>query len=246
MEQWQSDQIDQLVGALVKAQLKLEPAKKDTVNPYFKKKYADLPTCWDALRCFLEEGIAITQSPMDGPDGYVVIDTQLSHTSGQWKRSRLRIRVAKDDPQGYGSAITYTRRYALGCMTGLVTEEDDDGNAASQPQAKPAMQANKAKFNAMQGRTPAPGAPSPHGAEAGEGGPRTLAQPSPPPVSDLTETGETVGGGLHDLILSVREAEDAQALNKLLMEFHRSGPTKTDKELIDKEVALRRKDLKKK
>lgn len=133
MEQHQSEQINELVGAIVKAQLVMVPASKDHVNPYFKSKYADLPSCWEAVACFRDNGIAITQSPMEGPEGYVLIDTQLSHTSGQWMRSRLKIRIAKDDPQGYGSAITYARRYALGCMTGLVTEEDDDGNAASHP-----------------------------------------------------------------------------------------------------------------
>jgi hypothetical protein len=134
MDQWQSDTINELVAAIVQAQLKMVPASKDHINPYFKSKYADLPSCWEAVACFREHGIAITQSPMEGPDGFIVLDTQLSHTSGQWMRSRLKIRVAKDDPQGYGSAITYARRYALGCMTGLVTEEDDDGNAASHPQ----------------------------------------------------------------------------------------------------------------
>lgn len=134
MEQWQSEQINELVAAIVQAQVKMVPASKDHVNPYFKSKYADLPTCWEAVHTFREVGIAITQSPMEGPDGFILLDTQLSHTSGQWMRSRLKMRVAKDDPQGYGSAITYARRYALGCMTGLVTEEDDDGNAASQPQ----------------------------------------------------------------------------------------------------------------
>lgn len=138
METFQSEQINELVAAIVAAQVKMVPASKDHVNPYFKSKYADLPTCWEAVSSFREAGIAITQSPMDGPDGYVLLDTQLSHTSGQWMRSRLKIRVAKDDPQGYGSAITYARRYALGCMTGLVTEEDDDGNAASTPQQQKA------------------------------------------------------------------------------------------------------------
>lgn len=139
MDQWQSEAINELVAAIVQAQLKMVPASKDHINPYFKSKYADLPSCWEAVACFREHGIAITQSPMEGPDGFIVLDTQLSHTSGQWMRSRLKIRVAKDDPQGYGSAITYARRYALGCMTGLVTEEDDDGNAASNPQQQRAQ-----------------------------------------------------------------------------------------------------------
>ncbi len=135
----QSEQINELIGAMNRAQIKMQPAKKDKENPFFKSHYADLPAVWDALGPFREEGIIFTQSPAESPDGYIVLDTQITHTSGQWMRSRLKMRLAKDDPQGAGSALTYARRYALGCMSGLVTEEDDDGNAASQvgPAAQP-------------------------------------------------------------------------------------------------------------
>ena len=149
MVEFQSDEIGDLTAAIVKAQLSLVPAAKDHVNPFFKSKYADLPSVWEAAGPFRENGIAITQSPMDAPDEYIVLDTQLSHVSGQWMRSRLKIRVAKNDPQGYGSALTYARRYALGCMTGIVTEEDDDGNAASQPQASKAVQYHNSKQTAQ-------------------------------------------------------------------------------------------------
>lgn len=136
MELFQSDNIADLAKAIVAAQCKVVPAVKDHVNPFFKSKYADLPSVWEAAEPFRAAGVAITQSPVEAPDGYIILDTQLSHTSGQWMRSRLKLRVAKDDPQGYGSALTYARRYALGCMTGIVTEEDDDANAACQPQQK--------------------------------------------------------------------------------------------------------------
>jgi hypothetical protein len=129
----QSDQINELMSALNRAQLAMVPAKKDSENPFFHSRYADLSTVWDALYPFRVEGIVFTQSPQESPDGYIVLDTQMTHAaSGQWIRSRLKMRVSKDDPQGYGSAITYARRYALGAMSGLVTEEDDDGNAATQ------------------------------------------------------------------------------------------------------------------
>ena len=129
----QSELINELVGAMNRAQLKMQPVRKDKENPFFKSHYADLPAVWDALQPFREEGLVFTQSPSDSPDGYIVLDTQITHTSGQWMRSRLKMRLSKDDPQGAGSALTYARRYALGCMSGLVTEEDDDGNAASHP-----------------------------------------------------------------------------------------------------------------
>jgi len=128
----QSDQINELMSALNRAQLAMVPAKRDAENPFFHSRYADLSTVWDALHPFRVEGIVLTQSPQESPDGYIVLDTQMTHAaSGQWIRSRLKMRVSKDDPQGYGSAITYARRYALGAMSGLVTEEDDDANAAT-------------------------------------------------------------------------------------------------------------------
>ena len=134
--QRQSDNIGELMAAMNRAQLAMLPAKKDSENPFFHSKYADLATVWDALLPFRQEGLVFTQNPMESPDGYLILETQISHVSGQWTRSRLKMRVAKDDPQGYGSAITYGRRYALGAMSGLVTEVDDDGNAANHPTGK--------------------------------------------------------------------------------------------------------------
>ena len=137
----QSDNINELIGAMNRAQLKMQPAKQNKENPFFKSHYADLTAVWDALDPFRQEGIVMTQSPADSPDGYIVLDTQITHTSGQWMRSRLKMRLAKDDCQGAGSGLSYARRYALGCMCGLVTSPDDDGNAASHPptfQARPA------------------------------------------------------------------------------------------------------------
>lgn len=207
----QSEQINELVAAIVKAQLAMEPAKKEVTNPFFHKKYADLPTCWQAVESFRKEGIAIVQSPAEGPDGFVLLDTQLSHTSGQWMRSRLKIRIAKDDPQGYGSAITYARRYALGCMTGLVTEEDDDGNAASHPapQAQRVMQHKQtaqAKINELRSEGVASGSSRPDPATPAEQA-GTLT-----PVQDLTISGwgSLLGAmendpDLADLLLMVKE-----------------------------------------
>ena len=136
---WQSPAIDALATAIAKAQAAMEPAKRDHKNPFFNSKYADLSAVWGSLKPFSEHGIAIVQSPMEGPGGHMTLDTILAHSSGQWMRSRLTLKVSKDDPQGAGSALTYARRYALGCMTGVVTEDDDDGNAASTPAHKPSL-----------------------------------------------------------------------------------------------------------
>jgi hypothetical protein len=128
LEMWQSSSIKELVTAIVKAQLAMKPAKRESSNPFFKSKYADLPECWEATHPFRENGIAIVQCPMPSDEKTIAIDTVMAHTSGEWMRSRLLMPIAKIDPQGAGSAITYGRRYALGCMTGLVTDEDNDGN----------------------------------------------------------------------------------------------------------------------
>ena len=127
-----SESINELMAAVVRAQQVLQPAKKDASNPFYHSKYADLPAVWEALAPFRNEGIAFVQCPADAPDGYLALETFMAHaSSGQWIASRLVVPLAKNDPQGAGSALTYARRYALGCMSGLVTEEDDDGNAAS-------------------------------------------------------------------------------------------------------------------
>lgn len=130
----QSESIKELVQAIVNAQARLKPVKKECANPFFNSRYADLAAVWEALKPFNEEGIAITQGPMPCDKlGHIAIVTQLTHTSGEWMNSTLELPMIKNDPQGAGSAITYARRYALGCMTGLVTEEDDDGNSHAEP-----------------------------------------------------------------------------------------------------------------
>jgi hypothetical protein len=125
----QSEQINELAAALAKAQGAIKGATKDTANPFFKSKYADLASVWDACRAELTaNGLSIIQTT-DDSQGVTVVTT-LAHSSGQWIRGRLTMRPVKDDPQGIGSAITYARRYALAAMVG-VAPEDDDGNAAS-------------------------------------------------------------------------------------------------------------------
>lgn len=123
----QSETIADLASALSKAQAQIMKATKDSNNPFFKSKYADLTAVWDAVREPLTiNGLAVTQFPL-AEDALV---TMLLHSSGQWMRSTYKMRPVKDDPQGRGSCLTYMRRYALMAVTG-VCPEDDDGNAAS-------------------------------------------------------------------------------------------------------------------
>lgn len=125
-----SEQINELAAALSKAQGAIKGALKDTANPFFKSKYADLSSVWEACRDQLAaNGLSVAQMPCETESG-VMVETVLMHASGQWISNRFTMPVAKQDAQSVGSAITYSRRYALAAMVG-VAPEDDDGNAAT-------------------------------------------------------------------------------------------------------------------
>lgn len=133
--------INELATALAKAQSKMEGAAKDTSNPFFKSKYADLASVTGAVRSGLDgTGLSYVQLVHDKPD-CAAIETLILHSSGQSLSTGIVcVPVAKHDAQGYGSAITYARRYGLAMAFG-VAPEDDDGNAATKakptPQPKP-------------------------------------------------------------------------------------------------------------
>lgn len=132
-----SDQINEISAALSKAQAKIEGAVKDSNNPFFKSKYADLHSVWQACKEHLAaNGLAVLQSPEGNDDGKIMVTTMITHSSGQWISGSFTIPVSKNDAQAVGSAITYARRYALAAMVG-VCPEDDDGNAATKAPVKP-------------------------------------------------------------------------------------------------------------
>jgi len=134
-----SEHLNELAGALSKAQAMLRGAVKDSTNPHFKSRYADLASCWDACReALAANGLSVVQLP-EGSGNVVEMTTRLMHASGQWIECSGCFTASKADPQGMGSCITYARRYQLCAVVGI-SPEDDDGNAASeQPkqQAKP-------------------------------------------------------------------------------------------------------------
>jgi len=122
--------IDEFSKAMCAAQGAMSGAVKDSTNPYFKSKYADLSAVWEDIRKpFSDNGLSVVQMPCGGI-GSVTVITQITHASGQWMRSRLTMVPVKNDPQGIGSGITYARRYSLAAMAG-VYQIDDDGNTAS-------------------------------------------------------------------------------------------------------------------
>jgi hypothetical protein len=125
----QSSEIGKLAEALSKAQAQMQGAVKDSSNPFFKSKYADLSSVWNSCREPLtNNGLTVIQTT-DGADGVIELITTLAHTSGQFIRGRLPLRPVKNDPQGIGSAISYARRYGLSSIVGVI-QEDDDGERA--------------------------------------------------------------------------------------------------------------------
>lgn len=125
-----SASICQISISLSKAQGKMETAKKDTANPFFKSTYADLASVWSAVREPLSDnGLAVMQFPSS--EGTTVkVTTILSHASGEWLASDLKVEAKDKGAQSVGSAITYARRYSLMAVCGIAPD-DDDGNAAT-------------------------------------------------------------------------------------------------------------------
>ena len=119
--------LDKLAAALAKAQGQIHPAAKDSTNPDFKYKYADLSSTWDACRKPLSDnGLAVIQTTkLDNTTTFLI--TTLIHSSGQWIRGSLPLKPEKEDTQSIGSAITYARRYALASIVGVAPEDDKDG-----------------------------------------------------------------------------------------------------------------------
>ena len=121
----------QIATALVKAQKAFGPALKTATNPHFKSRYADLAACVEAVMDGLNSnGIALVQQLSESDTG-VIVETVFIHESGEMLNcGKLHVPAVKHDPQGYGSALTYARRYSLMAACGIAPE-DDDGNAAS-------------------------------------------------------------------------------------------------------------------
>lgn len=126
-----SESIKEIATALAKAQSEFEGIIKDASNPFFKSKYATLDNIVTTVKPVLAKyGLSVSQGNEPTESG-IIVTTLLMHTSGEWLRSELSMPVVKNDPQGYGSAITYGRRYAYSAILGVATEEDDDANSAS-------------------------------------------------------------------------------------------------------------------
>jgi hypothetical protein len=152
----------EIASALVKAQKEFGPALKSSTNPAFRSRYADLSACVEAVIDALNNNDIFMMQPTHECDNGVIVETIFIHSSGeQISSGKLHVPATKHDAQGYGSALTYARRYSLMTACGIAPE-DDDGNSASKPKAAPAKPA-------AQPATPAKTAPPPVKIEGKEG-----------------------------------------------------------------------------
>lgn len=151
-----SESIANLSAALVRAQKKIGAATKDSANPFFKSKYADLGAVMEACKEHLNnEGIAVLQ-PVSNDGTAHLVETVLIHESGEYIAEAMKLELKETDMQKLGSAVTYARRYGLQSML-FIPAEDDDGEksmdrapksapaqatTAAAPAAAPAAKAN--------------------------------------------------------------------------------------------------------
>jgi hypothetical protein len=134
-----SESTTKLDQALAKAQGQIQIAHKDKINPAFRSKYADITSVWEACREALAKyEISVTQWPIHSEGNKLHLVTRIAH-AGEWMQGEFSIPVTKPDAHGYGSAVTYAKRFALSAALGIVSDDeiDDDGNTASQTNRNP-------------------------------------------------------------------------------------------------------------
>lgn len=125
-----SEQTNEIFAALAMAQAATEAATKDNTNPAFRSKYADLTSHVEVIRPAAKAAKLAVLQELTSDDSGVHVTTRIAHASGQWiEFGPLYIPANKHDAQGFGSAASYARRYALSAAWGTVAD-DDDGNAA--------------------------------------------------------------------------------------------------------------------
>lgn len=133
-----SPSIGNISAALAKAQGEFPEIKRESVNPFFGKKYADLSAILKAVRAPLAKNeLAVVQGESVG-DNVIKVITMLCHSSGEWFRNVVELAPKDNTPQVIGSALTYGRRYGLSALLSVASEDDDDGNESTDNGKKPA------------------------------------------------------------------------------------------------------------
>lgn len=129
-----SETLTEFSKAFAKAQQEMKQPLKDANNPFFKSKYVPLENVVEAItESASKNGLSFTQFPSSDEAGNVTVGTLVMHSSGEWiEYDPIKMKPVKNDPQSIGSAITYAKRYALSAIFGITSDQDDDGNEATQ------------------------------------------------------------------------------------------------------------------
>lgn len=134
-----SDSIDKISLAMALAQPEMGVALKSSINPFFKSNYSGLPAIWKAIKGPLSNHKLFVLQELVGSDTGISVTTRISHESGQWMElGPFYMPATKKDAQGFGSAASYARRYALASAFSIVSqdEEDDDGNESCKKESE--------------------------------------------------------------------------------------------------------------
>ena len=139
-----SETLIEFSKAFAKTQQEMKQPLKDANNPFFKSKYVPLENVVEAItESASKNGLSFTQYPSSDEAGNVTVGTLVMHSSGEWiEYDPIKMKPVKNDPQSIGSAITYAKRYALSAIFGITSDQDDDGNEATQAKKQPAKKAS--------------------------------------------------------------------------------------------------------
>ena len=211
-----------IAAAFVAAKRGFSPALKTETNSHFKNKYADLAVCLEAVNAaLLENGIAVYQETFEVPDG-VCVETCFLHESGEMLRmGKLHVPASKHDPQGYGSALTYARRFSLMAACGIAAVgEDDDGNAGSKKPVPKPENKHVNPLDAVAKPTPKPTEPPPDVIEFEDGAGGTWALRVPNEAKPRSLSNDEAGwvvefNALADAVMKAGKIPPADRIAKL-------------------------------
>lgn len=137
MVEKRSNEINEIVKALVKVQAEIKNPKKEANNPFFKSKYSTLDSVIETYKELCSKNdLVVMENPVskvtESGKTLIGVEILLMHSSGQFINfDPYLLSPVKNDPQGVGSSITYARRYTLSSVFNIASEDDDDGNSAS-------------------------------------------------------------------------------------------------------------------
>lgn len=192
-----SESLKNLMAALGKVQVEMKPAAFDMTNPHYGKPYASLTSVYAASKALMDKYDLSVLQFVETIGNEQWVETHISHSaSGEWLSSRMKLILSKQDMQGMGGAITYARRYTYSVLVGVVSEEDDDGNSASEGKKGKPQQSNHHKpNNSSHQKPPQQGKQMPPAQTKPKGPPGPALPPAqkPDPGAYVIPFGETVG-----------------------------------------------------